>query len=63
MKSSTTTTKMYLSPTTNLYKDKMLIRNTKVLPGKADPSAGPVGVAEDASGNGLTEGLQHVLQL
>ena len=35
----------------------------KLVPGKAHPSAGPVGVTEDASGNGLAEGLQHVLQL
>lgn len=32
-------------------------------PGKADPSTGAVGVAENACGDDLTEGLQHALQL
>ena len=37
--------------------------HAKLLPGKAHSPAGSVGVTEDASGNGLAEGLQHVLQL
>lgn len=32
-------------------------------PSKADPSAGPAGVAQDPSGDDLAEGLQHPLQL
>lgn len=35
----------------------------KLIPGKTHSPAGSVGVTEDASGNGLAEGLQHVLQL
>ncbi len=35
----------------------------KFIPGKAHSSAGAVSVTENASGNGLAEGLQHVLQL
>lgn len=35
----------------------------KCVPGEAHSSAGAVGVTQDASGDGLAEGLQHVLQL
>ena len=40
-----------------------MTEHAKLLPGKAHSPAGSVGVTEDASGNGLAEGLQHVLQL
>ena len=33
------------------------------LPGKSHSSAGPVCITQDAGGDGLAEGLQHVLQL
>ena len=35
----------------------------KLIPGKTYTPAGSIGVTEDASRNGLAEGLQHVLQL
>lgn len=35
----------------------------RLLPGKSHPTAGPIGISEDAGGDDLAEGLEHALQL